>query len=79
MEITLTPELAAYVEERVRGGGFASVSEFIHEAVRRKMEEDAWMEQKVLEAEQTELSPLTSEDLQSVRRLIRQPHEPPTA
>jgi hypothetical protein len=50
-----------------------SAKELIQEAVRRKMAEDSWMEQKVLEAEQTELSPLTREDLQSVRRLIRQP------
>lgn len=71
MDITLPPELEAYVEERVRRGGFASVNEFIREAIRSKMEGDAWMEQKVIEAEQTELSPLTPEDLQSVRRLIR--------
>jgi hypothetical protein len=37
------------------------------------MEDDQWLEQKVLEAEQTALSPLTREDLQSVRRLIREP------
>ena len=33
----------------------------------------ALMEKKVIEAEQTELSSLTGEDLQSVRRLIREP------
>lgn len=76
MNITLPPELEAYVQERVRIGSFASSAEFIAEAVRRKMETDAWMEQKVLEAEQTELSPLTQEDLDSVRRLIRQPRGP---
>ncbi|MGD0411532.1 MAG: ribbon-helix-helix domain-containing protein [Verrucomicrobiota bacterium] len=73
MEITLPPELEAYVDQRVRGGAFVSATELIEEAVRRKMEEDSWMEQKVLEAEQSELSPLTREDLQSVRRLLRQP------
>jgi Arc/MetJ-type ribon-helix-helix transcriptional regulator len=73
MEITLPPDLAAYVDQRVRGGAFASAKELIEEAVRRKMEGDSWMEQKVMEAEQTELSPLTREDLQSVRGLIRQP------
>lgn len=76
MEITLPSDLEAYVEGRVRGGAFASADEFIREAVRRKMEDDAWMEQKVIEAEQTDLSPLTPEDLQSVRRLIRQPRAP---
>jgi Arc/MetJ-type ribon-helix-helix transcriptional regulator len=73
MEITLPPDLEAYVDQRVRGGAFVSVTEFIQEAVRRKMENDSWMEQKVLEAERSELSPLTREDLQSVRRLIGQP------
>jgi Arc/MetJ-type ribon-helix-helix transcriptional regulator len=75
MNITLPPQLEAYVEERVRQGAFASSNEFIEEAVRRKIEMDAWMEQKVIEAEQTDLSPLTQEDLDSVRRLIRQPRE----
>jgi Arc/MetJ-type ribon-helix-helix transcriptional regulator len=73
MEITLRPDLAAYVDQRVRGGAFVSAAELIQEAVRRKMEDDSWMEQKVVDAEQTELSPPTREDLQSVRRLIRQP------
>jgi len=73
MEITLPPDLEAYVDQRVRGGAFVSATELIEEAVRRKMEEDSWMEQKVLEAEQSELSPLTREELQSVRRLLRQP------
>jgi len=73
MDITLPPELEAYVRERVRGGAFASAAEVIGEAVRRKMEDDQWLEQKVLEAEETALSPLTREDLQSVRRLIREP------
>jgi len=79
MEITLPPDLEAYVDERVRGGAFVSATELIQEAVRRKMEEDSWMEEKTLEAEQSELSPLTREDLQSVRRLIRQPHATRTA
>jgi putative addiction module CopG family antidote len=73
MNITLPPDLEAYVEQHVRRGAFTSASELIQEAVRRKMEADTWMEQKVIEAEQTEVSALTHEDLRSVRRLIRQP------
>ncbi len=75
MNITLPPKLEAYVAKQVSAGAFASSNEFIEEAVRRKMEMDAWMEKKVLEPEETELSPLTQEDLDSVRRLIRQPCE----
>lgn len=70
----MPPELEAYAEERVHAGTFASASELITEAVRRKMESDAWLEQEVLEAEQTELSLLTREDLESVRSLIRRAH-----
>lgn len=69
MDITLAPELEVYVRQRVSGGAFLSASELIQDAVRRRMEEDAWMEQKVLEAEQTELSVLTPDDLQSIRLL----------
>jgi hypothetical protein len=43
------------------------------DAIGGKMEDDSWMEQKVLDAEQGDLSPLTREDLQAVRDLIRQP------
>ena len=73
MEITLPAELAAYVDKRVREGASVSAAEFIQEAIRRKMESDAWMEEKVLEAERRELSALTREDLESVRSLIRHP------
>jgi Arc/MetJ-type ribon-helix-helix transcriptional regulator len=73
MNISLPPDLEAYVAERVRAGAFASLDEFIAEAVRRKMEREAWGEQKVLAAEQTEISPLTLEDLDSIRRLIGKP------
>jgi hypothetical protein len=34
----------------------------------------AKFEQMIIDAEKTKLSPLTREDLQSVRRLIRRPH-----
>ena len=73
MNVTLPADLEAYIDQRVRRGAFASADEVIQEALRRKMEEDAWMEQKVIEAEQTGLSPLTRDDLQSARQLIRQP------
>jgi len=72
MDVSLPSDLTDYVQAQVRGGAFASPSEVIQEAVRRKMEDDGWAEHKVLEAEESELSPLTSEDLLSVRNLIRQ-------
>lgn len=66
MDITLPPDLESYVDQSVRRGAFTSANELIQEAVRRKMEEDAWMEQKVVKAEEGELTPLTREDLESV-------------
>ena len=45
MEITLPSDLEAYVEGRLRESAFTSANEFIREAVRRKMEADAWMAQ----------------------------------
>lgn len=54
MDITLPPDLEAYVEQRVRRGAFNSASELIQEAVRSKMEADTWMEQKVIEAEHSD-------------------------
>ena len=65
MEIMLPPDLESYVDRSVRRGAFSSASELIQGAVRRKMEEDAWMEEKVLEAEESRISPLTREDLKS--------------
>ena len=79
MEITLPAELEAYVDQCVREGVCVSAAEFIQDAIRRKMEGDAWMEGKVLEAEQSALSPLTREDLESVRRLIHQPRDARTS
>lgn len=79
MDITLPPEVEAYVQQRVRNGVAPSSAAFIEEMLRQKMQLDAWMEQKVLEAEATPLSPLTQEDLDSVRGLIRQPRGPATS
>jgi putative addiction module CopG family antidote len=74
MEITLATDLEDYVKRRVREGVFGSPSEVIAEALRRKREEDEELEQLVIEADRTELSPLTQEDLQSVRDLIQGKH-----
>jgi putative addiction module CopG family antidote len=71
MKIELTPETEAYIEQSVRSGAFASVSEFVEAAARRQMQEEAWFEQKVLEGLQGPVTPLTRGDLESVRDLAR--------
>ncbi len=71
MNITLPPELEAYIEQTVRNGVFTSASEFFEAAARRQMQEEAWFEQKVLEGLDGPITPLTREDLESVRDIAR--------
>lgn len=71
MKIELTAETEAYIEETVRSGAFASPSEFVESAARRQMQEEAWFEQKVLEGLQGPITPLTQDDLNSVRDIVR--------
>lgn len=72
MNITLPTELESYIEEGVRSGAFASASEFVAAAARRQMQEEAWFEQRVLEGLAGPVTPLTREDLDSVRNLVSQ-------
>ena len=72
MSITLPTELESYIEESVRSGAFASASEFVAAAARRQMQEETWFEQQVLEVLEGPVTPLTHEDLDSVRNLVRQ-------
>jgi putative addiction module CopG family antidote len=72
MKIELTSETEAYIEETVRSGAFASASEFVEAAARRQMQEEAWFEQKVLEGLEAPITPLTKEDLNSVRDIVRE-------
>jgi putative addiction module CopG family antidote len=71
MNVTLPPELEAYIEQSVRTGAFASASEFVEAAARRQMQEEAWFEQKVLDGLQGSVTPLTRRDLDSVRDIAR--------
>lgn len=71
MKIELTHEIEAYIQEQIRSGAFASPSEFVEEAARRQMQEEAWFEEKVLAGLRGEVTPLTREDLQSVRDIVK--------
>jgi Arc/MetJ-type ribon-helix-helix transcriptional regulator len=71
MKITLPAEVEDYIEQRVRSGAFASESEFVEAAVLRQMQEEKWVEGRVIEGLQEPATPLTSEDLDSVREIVR--------
>jgi putative addiction module CopG family antidote len=71
MNVTLPPELEAYIEQSVRSGAFASPSEFVEAAARRQMQEESWFEEKVLEGLKGPVTPLTKADLESVRDIAR--------
>jgi Arc/MetJ-type ribon-helix-helix transcriptional regulator len=71
MKVELTPEMEAYIEASVRSGAFATVSEFVEAAARRQMQEEVWFEQKVLQGLEGAVTPLTDQDLESVRDIAR--------
>ena len=71
MKVELTPETEAYIEASVRSGAFATASEFVEASARRQMQEEAWFEQKVLKGLEGPVTPLTEEDLESVREIAR--------
>lgn len=71
MKVELTPETEAYIEQSVQSGAFASASEFVEAAARRQMQEEAWFEQRVLEGLKGPVTPLTRDDLNEVRNIVR--------
>lgn len=71
MKVELTPETEAYIESTVHSGAFATASEFVEAAARRQMQEESWFEQKVLAGLEGPVSPLTKDDLESVRGIVR--------
>ncbi len=71
MNIDLSPEIKSYIERTVQSGAFASVSEFVEAAAQRQMQEEAWFQEKVLEGLEGPITPLTQEDLDSVRDIVR--------
>jgi putative addiction module CopG family antidote len=71
MNIDLSPETESYIEKTVQSGAFASVSEFVEAAARRQMQEEACFQEKVLEGLEGPITPLTQEDLDSVRDIVR--------
>lgn len=71
IQLSLSPETEAYIAQRVREGVFASASEFVEAAARRQMQEETWFESRVVEGLKGTATPLSSEELQSVRDIVR--------
>jgi Arc/MetJ-type ribon-helix-helix transcriptional regulator len=71
MNVNLPPEVERYIEQRVRDGAFSSPSEFVTAAAQRQMQEETWFEQRVLAGLEGPVTPLTAEDLSSVRAIAR--------
>jgi Arc/MetJ-type ribon-helix-helix transcriptional regulator len=71
VNITLPTDVEGYIEKRVRSGAFASESEFVEAAVLRQMQEEQWIEQRVIEGLAGPVTPLTRDDLATVRELVR--------
>ena len=75
MNISLPDPLRFFVEERVAGGGYSTVSEYFRELVRadqkRKAEEK--LEALLMEGLNSgPAKPFTKDDMDEVRRVVRQ-------
>lgn len=75
MTITLPPRMDELVARRARAAGFSTPDEFVSDSMERILAEDARHEAAVLEGLHSEVSPLTREDLDSVRGIARQARE----
>ena len=63
------------VARRARAAGFSTPDEFVSDSMERILAEDAQHEVAVLEGLRSEISPLTREDLDSIRSIARQARE----
>ncbi|MGO8701398.1 MAG: type II toxin-antitoxin system ParD family antitoxin [Limisphaerales bacterium] len=68
MSITLTAEMAAYVQQRATAGGFNSPDEVVHEALRRMMLQEH-SEKAAGGGASGESLPLTPAELAKIRKL----------
>ena len=55
MNLSLTPELQALIQEKIDSGMYTNASEVVRDALRRMDERDAWMELRMF------LAPLVEE------------------
>jgi putative addiction module CopG family antidote len=65
MNITFPAEVERYIAQRVQSGAFASESEVVEAAVLRQIQEEQWLEQRVVEGLQGPVTPLTRVSLRA--------------
>ena len=72
MNISLRRAQKSYVDDRVAGGGYGSVSDYIRELIRRDQKDQnrAALEQRLLEAMDSPTSEMTAEDWARIRRSV---------
>lgn len=74
MQITLSKELEEFVMYQLRSGAYADANQLVQEALEnlREAMPDPALEQMLLEAHESSATPLTAEDFEAVRRLLRE-------
>jgi antitoxin ParD1/3/4 len=81
MEVTLTPDLEAFIQEKVATGRYLDASEVVREALRIfELQMGAYdppeLEAALLEAADGPHEPLTRETLEKIRRMALAENEP---
>lgn len=77
MNVSLPKEQKAFVEERVREGGFGSVSDYVRELIQRDQRElqREEVEQRLLAALESSKSEMTAEDWKELRENLVRRHQ----
>ena len=76
MTVALPPRMDERDERRARAAGSGTPDEFVSDSLERISAKDARHKAAVLEGLRGEVSPLTREDLDGIRRIVRQAREP---
>jgi antitoxin ParD1/3/4 len=71
MNISITPQLSAYVRKKVRSGRYNNASEVVRDALRRMEEEDARAERLAQPTAEDLLTDLTGVQLDAIRRRVQ--------
>ncbi|MBI5849854.1 MAG: type II toxin-antitoxin system ParD family antitoxin [Planctomycetes bacterium] len=77
MNVSLPKEQKAFVDQRVRAGGFGSVSDYVRELIRRDQREleREEVEQRLLAALESKKSKMTAADWKEVREKLVERHK----
>lgn len=71
MNVSITDQLAGYVRKKVKSGRYNNASEVVREALRRMEDEDARALRLARPSAEDILTDLTAEELDGIRRRVR--------